>query len=261
MSINSPRTWSFGVQTILLLVALQSCFVCYLFSHLNLAQGAAVERLSKKGWIFSHLPPSEATFTQSVLSKLVPEHYVQPIMGARPPLHFSSRDIKDSENDLNLIKSFEILVFIGGSIGTADIDTIGKLNIVDELRFEYCNFESSDTQIGEALEKLHHLQKVHLINRGTNCAVVKGLAKIPRIREISLGNLTATELSLLIELPSLERLSLNANLAEITESVRGKAKIIFARTIRERTKMAGRPYQGSILTLRRPNLTDIVVEY
>jgi hypothetical protein len=261
MSLLSSRALSLSVRAILLLVVVESCFACYLSSQLSITQGVAVERLIKKGWIFSHSPPSETTIAQTILSRFVPEHYLNRIAGAKPPRQFPSGYIKDSEDDLKSINKLELLVLVGGSLDAADIRVIGNLNNFGELHFEYCKFECDDIQIGDALSNLTNLRKLYLIERGKNEAVVKGILKIPCIRSVTLGNVSVDGIRQLTELPSLERMSVRTNFSDIKEAIGGRAKVVKAHTIRERSRMAGRPYQGPVLTLKRPRLSDVVVEY
>lgn len=262
MQIRSWHKWSLKIQSLLVFVIVHSITLAYLFSHIYFSQAAAVERLSKSGWIFSHLPSSQATATQRILARYFPEQYVQPVVAAKLPANFRIGKIKESEGDLVKIKNLQLLALVGGKVSLDDIETVGRIELIGELCIKYCEFTCNDLQLGAAISKLQKAQKVCLIKKGSNSDVVAGLAKMRELRSVELGLLSPFDIRALTDLPRLERLTVGPlSFTEIVEAVDGLGNVVVATTLRERKEMAGRDYQGSILKLVRPDFPDLVIGY
>ncbi len=253
---------SYGLKSLSLFFLIHTITCWYLFSHLDFSRAAAIERLSKRGWVFSHFPPEDTSVTENFLSKLVPDHYVKPIKAAKLPTNFPGDLIQDSEADLLLLRQIEIFVLVGGRISEGDLESISKLNIAGELCLQFSEFESDETRIGDALGQLQQVRAIYFGGEKLNGRLIKGLGRAPFLSELVLENseLTAEEIVHLLDFPALERVNVRVSLNELIEAVRGKAKILIPKTYREHREIAGPKYLGiRCLKLIRRDLPDIVV--
>lgn len=221
---------SFKLMTLLVVLCVFITGSSAMLQQLDFYQAQAIERLSRKGWIFGRIPDSKLNSLQRALLLIVPAHYLHIVDSANAPPVFDEGVITAAAKELKCVKRLEKFILNGLVLSKQDVVEIGNFVNCVELDLRYCLHKETEPELSRAIGSLANLETLRLSSYDFKANFLHKLPVLKRLSNVDLigAHVENRDIAYLIGLPNLKNLDISkySGLGDLLEACQIGSSII-----------------------------------